>query len=949
MTLRYRSTEVNFYIAILFLFVAGFNAANAGGNDKKFQIRNFTKNQYGAAFQNWSLDEDSEGYMYTANHKGLLVYDGLSWELHTREMIRNLRAVAYDPQQNRIYTAGYRNLGYWQWDSLSRLHYTSLIPVCENHINENEEFWDIAVEDDQVVFQSFRSIFVYRDDTMRVIREHDFYSSISTTGRETFVHVRNEGVFKLQDTVLTPFLTPDFFADKFIMFMLPWEEGYLLGTSKHGIFYHDGKTITVFFPDCQDFFIKNTIKTASLYNDSTLLVGTIQGGIIGLSTSGSMFTINENNGLQNNTILDLHCGATGVWAALDRGLTFIRSVENPSCEIHSFKKTGASYSAAIFRDSLYLGTNQGLYRKACDEPDEQFNLVEGTQDQVWDCRIMEGTLLIGHNAGTFAIDETGISKISDISGGFHLIKHPQNEHKLFQCTYSRIVMYEKSHAKWRVSGYLKNFSELIRYIEMDYKENIWVSHMHRGIYKLRLNEKQDSVIKKTYYGKESVFKQEYGIHVFKVDNQVVFTTGERVYTYDGIHDTIIPYKQLNAGLKTFRTAHRIIPASNHHYWFITREAAGLFKIKAQHITLLYNYPSSIFDHQTIDGFENIVPLTEKTAIYCLANGYAFLNADDDTEQQKMTSSLKLRSISLEDRGGDIFSLPAGRKLYRVPYSKNSIRLRYAYPSHFQEPVHLQYQVTGLKPGFSDPVFSPEIYLNRIPSGEYVIKVYAENKWNERSQPHLVNLKVFSPWYLSSVALIVYLFLLTLSILYVRYRAIKRTKKQEQKLREHKEQELIKLRNHNLQTKLDFKSRELANSTMAIIKKNEFLLELKEILRVHKAKLGSRYPDKFYNSALQKINKNISGGDEWKVFETNLENAHEAFIQQLIKAYPDLTQSDLRFCTYLRMNLSSKEISSLMKISVRGVENHRYRLRKKFNLARHDNLNEFMLTFGEKSD
>lgn len=137
--------------------------------------------------------------------------------------------------------------------------------------------------------------------------------------------------------------------------------------------------------------------------------------------------------------------------------------------------------------------------------------------------------------------------------------------------------------------------------------------------------------------------------------------------------------------------------------------------------------------------------------------------------------------------------------------------------------------------------------------------------------------------------------------------------------------------------------------MAIIKKNEFLFELKEMLREHKAKLGSRYPDKFYNSALKKINKNISGGDEWKLFETNLENAHEAFIQQLIKAYPELTQSDLRFCTYLRMNLSSKEISSLMKISVRGVENHRYRLRKKFNLTRNVNLNEFILTFEEQGE
>ncbi len=949
MTLRYRSPEISCFIVILFVLTAGFNVVDASEANKKYQIRNFTKNHYGAAFQNWALDQDSEGYIYAANHKGLLVYDGLSWELHSREMIRNLRAVAYDSVQNRIYTAGYRNLGYWQWDSLSRLRYTSLLPACKDQIKENEEFWDIIVQDEQVIFHSFRSIFVYRDDTMHVIREHEFYSSISSVGSNTFVHVRNEGVFKLEGTLLNSFLTPELFADKFIMFMLPWEEGYLIGTSKHGIFYYDGKTVTNFFPDLQDFFIKNTIKTARLLTDSTLLVGTIQGGIIGLSESGSMVTINESNGLQNNTILDLYYTNNGIWAALDRGLSYIRPGKSPSYEIHSCKKTGASYSAAIYRDSLYLGTNQGLYRKARDELDEHFELVEGTQDQVWDCRIIDGTLFVGHNAGTYTVNGTGISKISDIGGGFNIIKHPFKEHRLFQCTYSKIVIYKKNHSKWHIAGLIKNFSELIRYIEMDYKENIWASHMHRGIYKLRLNEKQDSVINKTYYGKQSVLGQEYGIHVFKVNNQVVFTTGKKMYTYDGIHDAVIPYEQLNAGLKAFRTAHRIIPAPDHHYWFITKESAGLFKIKEQHIALLLKFPSNIFDHQTVDGFENIVPLTEKKAIYCLANGYAFLDAHDDTLRKEMTSALKLRAISVEDRGGDVLSLPAGRKIYRVPYTKNSIRLRYAYPTYFDGPVHLRYRIIGLQPGLSEPVYSPEIYLNRIPSGDYVVEVYAENEWNERSQPHLVQLKVFSPWYLSTVALIIYLCLLTLSILFVRYRAIIRIRKQEQKLRAQKEQELIRLRNQNLQTKLDFKSRELANSTMAIIKKNEFLFELKKMLREHKAKLGSRYPDKFYNSALKKINRNISGGDDWKLFETNLENAHEAFIQQLIKTYPDLTQSDLRFCTYLRMNLSSKEISSLMKISVRGVENHRYRLRKKFNLTRNVNLNEFILTFEEQGD
>ncbi|MBN1985042.1 MAG: regulator, partial [Prolixibacteraceae bacterium] len=161
--------------------------------------------------------------------------------------------------------------------------------------------------------------------------------------------------------------------------------------------------------------------------------------------------------------------------------------------------------------------------------------------------------------------------------------------------------------------------------------------------------------------------------------------------------------------------------------------------------------------------------------------------------------------------------------------------------------------------------------------------------------------------------------------------------------EKREQELIRLRNEKLRNEVEHKSKELANSTMSIIKKNEFLLELKTIIDKQKNELGSRYPDKYYNYLNNKIDKNISNQDDWQIFETNFERAHEQFFHKIKEAYPDLTSSDLRLCAYLRMNLSSKEIAPLLGISVRGVENHRYRLRKKLNLEHDESLTDIILS------
>ena len=69
---------------------------------------------------------------------------------------------------------------------------------------------------------------------------------------------------------------------------------------------------------------------------------------------------------------------------------------------------------------------------------------------------------------------------------------------------------------------------------------------------------------------------------------------------------------------------------------------------------------------------------------------------------------------------------------------------------------------------------------------------------------------------------------------------------------------------------------------------------------------------------------------------------EEFMKKLKMGYPKLTPSDLRLCAYLRMNLSSKEIAPLLGISVRGVENHRYSLRKKMDLDIDVNLSEVMM-------
>ena len=112
------------------------------------------------------------------------------------------------------------------------------------------------------------------------------------------------------------------------------------------------------------------------------------------------------------------------------------------------------------------------------------------------------------------------------------------------------------------------------------------------------------------------------------------------------------------------------------------------------------------------------------------------------------------------------------------------------------------------------------------------------------------------------------------------------------------------------------------------------------------KLKDKDGKKVADDQIRKVQKIIDEGmnDErdWNLFETSFNEAHGSFFKKLKANHPDLVPNDLKLCAYLHMNMSSKEMASLLNISLRGVEIRRYRLRKKLNIPHDKNLAEFFM-------
>jgi DNA-binding CsgD family transcriptional regulator len=146
---------------------------------------------------------------------------------------------------------------------------------------------------------------------------------------------------------------------------------------------------------------------------------------------------------------------------------------------------------------------------------------------------------------------------------------------------------------------------------------------------------------------------------------------------------------------------------------------------------------------------------------------------------------------------------------------------------------------------------------------------------------------------------------------------------------------MKLKNEKLEIDIESKNRELAISTMSLIKKNEFLSTIKTELQENNNPSDLK-------KVIKIIDNNINNTDDWKLFKEAFDNADKDFLKLVKERHSSLTPNDLKLCAYLRLNLSSKEIAPLLNISPRSVEVKRYRLRKKMDLPPKTSLTNYIL-------
>jgi len=951
-------------------------------------IRNYEKSVYKAATQNWCIVQDSRGIMYFGNNDGVLEFDGKNWNLYAIPNRSIVRSIAIDKNQT-IWVGGDNEFGYLALDKQGKYYYKSIIDKFPDKFREFGGIWKIFPTKSGIYIQSMAALFFYDYDKVENIEGYNDYQFSFYVNNRLFIQKRYTGLQELRGDKLFLLNGGSVFKDKVeVWAMIPIsQDSILIATQQHGLFMFDGYQVKKIFSPIDNFLINNQIFSVQKLKCGLLAFGTIQAGLIITNLKGDIIQhIDNSKGLQNNTILSLFEDMNDqLWLGLDNGIDYIE-IKSPFTYLDDGSGVfGTGYTAKLFKDYLYLGTNQGLYRKLWntiqlkESKNELFSLIENTKGQVWKLEYFDDILICGHDRGTFQVNGNDAVQISEEKGGWNYMYPIDSKDYLIGGTYTGLTLYVKSSDKTlKFVNRINGMHESSRGIESDSLGNYWMNHGLKGIFRINLTKNYDSIINLKLYNSKNGFPSSIDNYVYKLGNDVIFCAEKGVYQYNYEKDKFEKSAYFN---KLFGENNKIRTPkldSKGNIWFYKNDHPSVLIKKNKEYRLIESIFKK-FDKSAVNSYENIEIVNDSNVFFGTDRGFVHFNANfKDTaliEFQTLVRSVKVTKPidsvifngNYAGNNQDIEVLGDNESEFRIPYEMNA--MKFSFVATFYDDIEknlYRYMLQGFDKNWSEWQSETEKEYTNLSPGTYFFIVQSKNIVGKLGKEATFKFVILYPWYRTFWAYTIYFITLAilvyLAILFVihkiREERILYRQKQQLKLKQKEElfaqetllneQKIIKLKNEKLEaevamkkSEMDLKNKELASIAVQITHKNEILSNLKAKIDQISHKVNE-HAQKELKQLVNAIDQDLKLDEDWEQFTMHFEDVHSDFFSRLRNNYGDLTPKDLKMCAYLRMNLSSKEIAPLMNISVRGVEISRYRLRKKLGIDKDANLIEYML-------
>ena len=894
---------------------------------------------YAAGNQNWMLTQGYNNQIFIANNEGVLSFDAERWKLYPSSSI--VRSVAFF--DNTLYSGSYMDFGYWTRQTSGELSYQSLVEEHNIQIIEDEQFWNIYRIEDNIVFQSLNRILLFNRTTKEIkfIKPDKPILKSFVVDERLYFQLEGDGIYQYTPTGLSYLFGQSEFFDTEVIEIFPLSDGLRLLTSSKGFFTYRNNLLQPWT------VLKSILKNELVYSglqssNGNYVIGTVANGLYIVSENGRESKhFNFEKGLLNNTVLSIYEDKDfNLWLGLDNGVNCLMT--NSPLEVYNDSKgqLGTVYASVRFQNKLYIATNRGLFFRTLNSSKSEFSLVSGLSGQNWNLEIVNGILFVSHDRGTFIVNREKAIRVGSYIGAWtHKII---NRNTIIVGAYDGIHVLNRLNGVWKYAFKVSGFDISSRHLETINEKEILISHEYKGVYHLTLSKdlrKADGV-------KKLSVRRGRHASLAKLNDEVYYLSPNGMFSYNTDEKDFLPLSVSTQMFQndSFLTGKMIVDQQNRIWTFFEKNIVLLDKNIFDSSFSVQKIPLHSDLRKTNLGFENVGDLNNGSFVLGTMNGFLNLSLNQYVIPESL---LFLSRISAYDIYQKENILPIS-ETSRLSPEMNNLRFEFSVPYYSTlNTIQYQWYMEGYHSDWlpwSDLSFAE---FKNLDFGNYTFYVRAQSGQQPIGDVVSYSFSILNPWYISYWAIIIYLIIiiflsLLVNNLYRRYYRRQQIKYEEETNKEIKLKELsntkalIEAKNNQLNQRIENKNRELAISTMSMIKKNTLLgsikdqlLKVKEISELKKVVLN--------------IDKNINNDDDWNFFEEAFNNADQDFLKKIKDIHPKLTPNDLRLCAYLRLNLSSKEIASLLNISSKSIEIKRYRLRKRMNLEHGTNLIGYILS------
>ncbi|MBB6460782.1 two-component regulator propeller domain-containing protein [Flammeovirga kamogawensis] len=278
--------------------------------------------------------------------------------------------------------------------------------------------------------------------------------------------------------------------------------------------------------------------------------------------------------------------------------------------------------------------------------------------------------------------------------------------------------------------------------------------------------------------------------------------------------------------------------------------------------------------------------------------------------------------------------------------------------NYHHNIEYRYRLKGFEEHWHKSKSTKTVIYSNLLYGNYWFEVqcrYKGQNWGELTKIEvLLQSNYWETLYFKlSIALLIALGLVGIYYIYVRN--LKKQKEMlDQMVKERsqallaKEMDILEMNNQKaelIKEALAMREKELTTHALRLVHLNTLIDHIdKKLESIQKS------PEEFSPSKINSIRREIKEVDDlekdWKVLNSLFAEVHKPFIETLTKTHPTLTEGNIRMCYLIKLNMSSKDIASIMGISSNSVKVARKRLRKRLELESDDSLEDYITKMGQ---